>query len=169
VNLPELLAKRVSEYEQMPEVRAVGLLELATAQCVSEAVEDAIRHYWPYSAYIVLRAMAWTMKHSSAAADAWQNEIDVLLHVLNVERAVPPSPARHLIDEAKVTTNELGQQEREVAQSWKREVEIWPREDWELVQRWLSTVRTWEFVDRCCAFEAHAALTFWSALLLKGR
>lgn len=133
-------------------------------QLVNE-LESSVGHYWPHSTYAVLRAMLFALTHP-CPAQTWWREVEVLIHVLNVEGSLPRGALdRWAREYGEESAAKWRRDLNRSAANWLAEVVTWPVEDQLLIHEWLMGAREWRFVQECFVDEVGACLAFWSSLL----
>ena len=104
-----------------------------------------VNYEYPYSAYLLLQCMLWTLCPSVPIRQGeWRSDLDTLLFLL---AAVPDV---HGPRDAAVHQEEFS---------------TWDHTDVRLVRAWLDIVSQCTFVRECCRDESEKARSFWDALL----
>lgn len=159
--LESRLRDRLAVYEEQHDCRHWNDHSFDSPRAIVSAVESAITYAWPYSAYLVLKAMSCTMEECEP--DRWFSEADVLVFTLNVNCELEPDAYKRWASEyGDASAARWREQNRESAEVWTKEVEQWPTEDWLLIRDWLIMASRWSFVQEWFSFEVQAAISFWS-------
>jgi hypothetical protein len=159
--LKSRLRDRLTVYDEQHDCREWSDYSFDSRRAIVSAVESAIMYAWPHSAYLVLKAMSYTMEDCEPGQ--WFNEAAVLLHALNVSGEVEPGTYERWSSQyGDASAARWREQSRDVAEFWTEEVETWPTDDWLLIRDWLIVASQWAFVKEWFSFEVQAAISFWS-------
>lgn len=145
-SLARRIRSRIRELETRYGCSAViGKASFRSAKDVSEAAHAHVNYEYPYSAYLLLQCMLWTLCPSVPIRQGeWRSDLDTLLFLL---AAVPDV---HGPRDAAVHQEEFS---------------TWDHTDVRLVRAWLDIVSQCTFVRECCRDESEKARSFWDALL----
>lgn len=160
--LKHKLTKRIRTYETDFRCYETDDISFQDDETVVQSLYSAIECTWPQSAYIILKAMYWTLTHPHTT-DGWWREADLLIYVLNVKREDRPGAYEEWAAEyGESSAASLFDENRELAQCWNREVQTWPNEEWDLVREWLFLAKDWQVVRSFGTWAHDRAVEYWS-------
>lgn len=159
--LQRRLQDRIRVYEEVHDCHESDEATFDSAENVTDAVHSAIMFAWPYSAYIILRSVSWTVVNCQF--QGWWSEVSVLMDTLSVHEPVElGAHERWVAEYGEESASRMRKQDAELKEIWTRIFQGWPKQDWLLIRDWLMLASQWEFVKELYSSEAQAAISFWS-------